>query len=62
MFHTFDIVKVHPIKLCKRIFKSNIAFHMHEMVYDDINRSKIVYPTGQGQTSVKPDSSPWPPD
>ena len=35
---------------------------MHEMVYNDINRSKIVYPTGQGQTGFKPDSSPWPPD
>ena len=35
---------------------------MHEMVYNDINRSKIVYPTGQGQIGFKPDSSPWPPD
>ena len=35
---------------------------MHKMVYNDINRSKIVYPTGQGQTGFKPGSSPWPPD
>ena len=53
---------MHPIKLCKRIFKSNIAFHMQEKAYNDINWSKIVYPTGQGQTGFKPDSSPWPPD
>ena len=35
---------------------------MQEMAYNYINRSKIVYPTGQGQTSFKPDNSPWPPD
>ena len=59
---THDVVKVHPIKLCKHIFKSNIAFDMQEMAYNDINRSTIVYPTGQGRTSFKHDSSLWPPD
>ena len=54
------MIKMHPIKLYNRICKSNIALHMQEMANSYINRSIIVYPTGQ--TSFKHDSSPWPPD
>ena len=57
ILYTSDIVKLHPIKLYKHIFKSNIAFHMQEMAYNDIDRSKNCI---SNRSRSDHDSSPWP--